>query len=272
MAGAPSTSYGMNLPLNFRWVNAEGQYGDPELANLAPKDVVVYTDHCIQYSHKIGKKKIAWLIEPEEYFPWSYAWIKENYHEFDYVFTWRKDLLSWDKRFQFLKPGNSWIKREDISVYPKTKMCSMIASAKEFMSGHVLRRKIFTDFANSFDRYGRDTVPLDYVLDAYKDYMFTVVVENVHQDFMFTEKLVTPILCGTIPIYSGCPSLSNFFDMRGIITLDSIDQMPSILESLTVEKYQQMLPFAELNFRLAQKYQLLEDDLYEKLVELKVIK
>lgn len=272
MAGKPSTSYGINCPLNFRWANAEEQYGDPELANIVKKDIVVYTDHCIQYPNKIGQNKIAWLIEPEQYFPWSYAWIKENFHEFELIFTWHKDLLSIDKRFHFLNPGNSWIKREDASIYSKTKLCSMIASDKQFMSGHILRREIFNGFANSFDRYGKDTVPLDYVIEAYKDYMFTIVVENVNQDYMFTEKLITPMLCGTVPIYSGCPSLGNFFDMRGIITFDKIWQIPNILETLTIEKYKKMLPFIELNFRLAQRYQLLEDNLYEKLVELKVIK
>lgn len=272
MAGATSTTYGINLPLNHQWVNLEDQYGNPELINTGRSDVVVYTDHCIQFPDKIGKTKIGWLLEPEEYFPWSYAWVRENYKEMDYIFTWKKELLSIDSRFIFLKPGNSWIRRADAQIYPKTKLCSMIASDKDFMEGHQLRRNIFARYQDRFDRYGKDTVPLDYVLPAYQDYMFTVAVENVKEDYMFSEKLVCALLTGTVPIYWGCPSLSNFFDMRGIITFDTSNQVRGILDSITPEKYNEMLPYIQKNYYLAKKYELIDDSLYEKLVEMKLIK
>lgn len=271
MVGKTSTSYGINDPLHFRWVHLEDQFGQPYLIDTVPHDICVYTEHMIHMPDKIGKVKIGWMIEPEEYIPGAYEWIKENYDEFDYIFTWNKELLSISKKFIFLNPGGSWITREEAEIFPKNKLCSMIASDKEFMSGHKIRRQVFEQFKNRFDRYGRDTVPLLNIIDAYKDYMFTVVVENVKQDYMFSEKLTTPILCGTIPIYYGCPSLVNFLDIRGIIPFNEIEELPSILDSITEDKYMVMLPYVKENFKLAKKYQLLEDSLYYKLVELKLI-
>ena len=270
-AGKHSSTYGINLPLNFRWLNAEEQFGNPDYANIASKEIVVYTDHCLTWPDKIGKIKIGWLIEPEEYIPDLYQYIKENYDQFDYIFTWNKELLFVDRRFIFLEPGNSWMKREDIQIYNKTKLTSMIASEKKFMAGHCFRRHIFERYSGYFDQYGRDTNPVNEISEAFKDYRFTVVVENTRQDYMFTEKLITPLLCGTIPIYYGCPSIGKFFNMDGIITFTTEQRFNQIITSLSDELYEKMLPAVEDNFHKARKYQLLEDNLYIKLIQLKLI-
>ena len=43
----------------------------------------------------------------------------------------------------------------------------------------------------------------DNKLAGLKDYMFTIVIENVVDDCWFTEKLMDSLLTGTIPIYWG---------------------------------------------------------------------
>jgi hypothetical protein len=289
MIGKFSTNYSIFPPLNFKWAHADDKYGDPSFVHRVPNDVVIYTDMQIMRQPKIGKVKIAWLLEPPEYEPKKYEYIKQNYREFDYIFTWDKNLLEIDSRFILYTTGNSWIPRDEIAIYSKDKLLSMSASWKKFMSGHAIRHQILDRYMKSYNIHWfgkRGLNPADnYIapfdptiqntitnlIDAYKDYMFTIVVENQNLDYMFSEKLVSPILCGTIPIYYGMPSIDKFFDTRGMIIFDSIDELDDILSNLSLEKYEQMLPYARINFERAKGYQLLEDGIYDKLVEMKVL-
>ena len=47
--------------------------------------------------------------------------------------------------------------------------------------------------------------------DIYKDYKFSIVIENyIHPEY-FSEKIMIPLLCGCIPIYIGCTNINNYF-------------------------------------------------------------
>jgi len=289
MIGKLSSTYGITTPLQLRWVHADEKYGHPDARYTTPTDVVFYSDRCVWQSDKIGKVKIGWLIEPSEYEPRVHAWIKDNYNQFDYVFTWNEELLKLSPKFKQYTTGNSWIAREDIGMYPKTKLLSISASWKNFLSGHKIRHEIIGKYKKKFniDWYGkRGQNPQDNIIkpfdpevqntitdliDAYKDYMFTIVVENASVDYMFTEKLVSPVLCGTIPIYYGMPSIGQYFDTRGMIIFNSVNELDDILSSLTEQKYHDMLEYAKINFEKAKNYQLIEDGIYNQLKEMKIL-
>jgi hypothetical protein len=292
MNSKASSSYDVNLPLKFKWAFCldHPRYGNPKLINEVSHDVVFYTDECIWLPNKIGKIKVAWMLEPPEYSPQTFEWISINYKEFDYVFTWDKELLKIDKRFIFYPPGNSWVPREEIGIYPKNKNISIVASFKNFMAGHKLRHNIINTYKQKYDIdwYGRRDIlysdknyiaPFDKnvqntvenILDAYKDYMFTIVVENSIRDYAFSEKIVTPIMAGTIPIYNGCKSIGDFFDTRGIITFDTLEELDNILGSLNEQKYNEMLPYVKENFERGKNYQLMEDYIFNKLLEMDLI-
>lgn len=49
------------------------------------------------------------------------------------------------------------------------------------------------------------------VLSVYKDYKFSIVIENTQEPEYFTEKIIIPLLCGCIPIYLGCKNINNYF-------------------------------------------------------------
>ena len=53
---------------------------------------------------------------------------------------------------------------------------------------------------------------------------------------------------------------------------NSVNELDDILKSLTPEKYQEMLPYVKINFEKAKNYQLLEDGIYDMLVNMDVIK
>lgn len=288
--GSTSSTYGIVNPLKFKWVNGSRKYGSMKNVAQADKSVVFYTDNCVWTKHKIGDVKIAWLLEPDEFLPGVHHWIKENYEEFDIIFTWDKSLLELSNKFKFYTPGNSWIPRNQIEIYPKDKLLSISASWKKFMSGHKIRHEIIDAYMVKYNIhwYGKRglnpeenyILPFDpnvqntieHLIDAYKDYMFTIVVENVSKEDMFSEKIVSPILCGTIPIYYGIKTIGNYFDERGIIQFSSVEELDEILASLSPEKYESMLEYAKINFEKAKKYQLLEDGIYDQLVEMNIIK
>jgi hypothetical protein len=53
------------------------------------------------------------------------------------------------------------------------------------------------------------------------------VIENVVDDCWFTEKLLDSFLSGTIPIYCGCPTIGDFFDLQGMLLFTSVDELVS---------------------------------------------
>lgn len=240
--------------------------------DLKISDIVIYTDKMVFNKNKIGKVKIAWLFDSDPaHKPQLYNYIVQNYKEFDYVITWDKELLAVDNRFVYLPYGNVPIAIDQFVMYPKTKLLSIIASEKTFLIGHKLRHEVIAKYGNKMDLYGRGYNPIDSLLHALKDYKFSICIENVQRDWGFSEKVVTPILCGTIPIYWGC-DLSKFFDIRGIIIFNNISEIPDIIDSLTDEKYNDMLPYALDNFEKAKKYRRNEDNLFELLVKLNVLR
>ncbi len=84
--------------------------------------------------------------------------------------------------------------------------------------------------------------------------MFSITIENSKEDYMFTEKLIDCFLTGTIPIYYGCPSIGNFFNSNGIIMIDSLEDLSTILPTLNEELYNNMRPYIEENYKTAQQY------------------
>jgi len=90
-------------------------------------------------------------------------------------------------------------------------------------------------------------------------------MENQSRDYHFSEKLINPIIVGTIPIYYGMPSIGDYFDTRGMIIFNDVEEIGDILSSLNEELYDSMLPYARENFKIAQDYILSEDWMYENI-------
>lgn len=205
--------------------------------------------------------KIAWLVEPKSIFPFTYEDIIENEHKFDYIFTHDEDLLNRSDKYKLLIMGQSRIEDKDAQIYPKTKTVSMIASHKMITEGHKLRHQVKGDI----DRYGHDYINFDSKLDPLKDYMFSICIMNSRVNNFFTEVLTDPIRTGAIPIFWGCPNIGNFFDKRGIIEFSTLDELYTILPTLTKEKYRSMLPFAYKNLLMSNNYVSTEDSLFRYL-------
>jgi hypothetical protein len=84
--------------------------------------------------------------------------------------------------------------------------------------------------------------------------MFSIAMENCKKDFYFTEKLIDCFRTKTIPIYWGCPSIGNFFDINGMITFNTVAELNTILSKITNEYYYSKIESIENNYKKSFEY------------------
>ena len=87
---------------------------------------------------------------------------------------------------------------------------------------------------------------------ALNDYMFSIVVENDIYDTYFTEKITDCFATGTVPLYYGPKSISDYFNTEGIIFLEgSIEDMCETIKNIDESEYHN-------------RKEAIEDNLYPK--------
>lgn len=135
-------------------------------------------------------------------------------------------------------------------VIEKKNVMSMIFSEKNSAPGHKYRHALIAHIINSnlpIDIYGRGCQMLPEHLrnrpnikgvfnetEPYDDYIFTISIENFTSNHYFSEKIISPIMCGTIPIYLGCKNIEKyvkdfFVPMTGVYK-DDIELIMDVLK------------------------------------------
>jgi hypothetical protein len=253
---APSSSW-YNQPNDFEWCRSIGD---------DVKEIVITNLFSVS---KYPKKKVyGWLIEPPEFTPSSYNFAKENYGKFEKIFTYDKELLNISEKFELLPIGGCWIEEKDRYIHEKNKLVCTITSNKKTLSGHRYRHEILNS-TQKVDLYGSGFISIDKKIDVLKDYMFCVVVENQKMDFLFTEKIIDCFVTGTIPIYWGCPSIGNFFNLDGILVFNTTNEFLTIIENLSFELYQNKIKAVKENFELCKNYLVSDNHVYNKIKNIK---
>ena len=85
-------------------------------------------------------------------------------------------------------------------------------------------------------------------INGLQSYMFSITIENCKSDYWFTEKLIDCFLTGTVPIFWDA-SIHKFFNVRGMLIFDTLEECINIINNLTVEKYTEMLPYIRENLK-----------------------
>ena len=235
--------------------------------------ITLFTDHYILHpvvEQVKCKTKIAWCLES----PAVQKVVHENIHtvadKFDYVFTYREDLIASDpKKFLPNTPGGTFIKDEDIGfdVKEKTKNCSLILSGKRDLEGHQLRHLIAQN-CQGIDLYGwgSPTGFMQYKLPALEHYKFSITIENTRAPHYFTEKLVDCLLTGCVPIYWGALNIEKYFNIDGFVLFNSYQELATI--KLNAETYLKKEEAIKENFLLAKNYISSDDVLATKILKL----
>ena len=257
--GEYDCSSNRNLPKLFKWV---------------PKDTKEDYEHTIYVDHYIGsvgfndpsREKLGWLLESpqmnEQIIRQLLSDLPKVREHFKYIFTCMDSLIELGEPFVYsISNAVPWIWEENRNIHPKTKLVSMIASNKGWLRGHQNRLKWVEKLKDKVDLFGTGRpFQLKDKEDGIRDYMFSVAIENDASDTYFTEKLTDCFVMGTVPVYYGSRKVvEKYFDPRGVIFLEDDPD----LQTLSKEKYEELMPFIEKNFKLAQKLPIAEDYIYE---------
>lgn len=224
---------------------------------------------------KINPYNFIMIHEPNEFFG-MHNWVLKNSNLFTGILTWNEDILNKCSNAVLFHHSCNHLKEDYIESFtnPHKKFeVFYLSGAKKISEGHQLRQKIYQvkDQINIPKKWY-------YVLDDFnwedfnkggvgrpsdeshnwnkslflKDPMFHVCVENVKYNNWFTEKITEAFLTKTLPIYWGCPNISEYgYDERGIIRFDSIEELIYIVNNLTEEKYFEMKPYIDYNYEIA---------------------
>jgi len=239
-----------NHPTEFEWVRSD------------LSDYIVLSDHSIHKVDRYANKKVyGWLLESPHITSHAYQFAKDNYEKFEKIFTFKKELLELSDKFVSIPLGGCWLNETERKIYDKSKMTSIIASPKRQTEGHRLRHDVIARFP--IDAYGGGYQKVENKIEALKDYYFSVIIENCKEDYYFSEKLIDCFMCGTVPIYWGCPSIGDFFDVDGMIIFNDLNELEQTLKSITTGWYHQRKQAIENNFELAKKYLVAEDEIYK---------
>ena len=121
--------------------------------------------------------------------------------------------------------GYMWHSRPPKEILYKPKLMSIIVSEKIFAPGHIYRHSLVQNIINNnlpIDIYGRGSGQyagnnrriMGTFNDAepYKDYMFSICIENYICNHYFSEKIITPLMYNCMPIYYGCKNINLYVD------------------------------------------------------------
>lgn len=222
-------------------------------------------------------------LEPEAIRPVEKQ-IIENANNYDFILTFNDTVLKkCSNAYKYLF-GMTRILPNDmnnININNKKFTITSVTNDKLMTIGHHFRHSIYykqehilnipTNFFLSNDCRSLPIIknnprlggPCESKIDLFKESQFSLVIENSRQINYFTEKLGDCLITKTIPIYYGCPNISEFFDVTGWIILDneSTDELIEKVKLLTPDYYLKYINIINKNFELVKQYIDLQENL-----------
>jgi hypothetical protein len=262
---------------NINMVGGGFQHDICSSANNIPKaiewvkdcsaDISIHIDHSI-FSSPINKNKknYAWIVEAKNIIPNVYETSKKNIsfleENYELIFTHDQELVNLSNKFRLaLCNARTWITNPKIQK--KTKLISMIASSKVMCSDHVYRQQIIKKYQGKLDHFGKGFKEISKKEQGLSEYCFSIAMENGTYPVMFSEKITDCFAIGSIPIYYGTDTISNYFNKDGIIMLtDNFN-----IDTLSYDYYESKLDAVKDNFERTINLPIAEDYLYESFIK-----
>jgi hypothetical protein len=223
------------------------------------------------------------IHEPNEFFG-LHTHAKTYSHLFTAVITWNEELLNdLSNAVSFTYNGQTLDNDYINSIQPKEFNVSFLCGTKNLVDGHKVRHEVYklkdqinipnkwyyvledydseTNTRPGYSEYSKDLSHIPLGVDPisygrrvlFDNSMFNVVIENVNYNNWYN-KIGDNFVTKTVPVYWGCPNISDFgYDERGIIRFQTTEELLNIINNLTPETYQQMLPYIEYNYELAKQ-------------------
>ena len=242
-------------------------------------DTHFYTHNSMLETMGKPKRKYGMLIEAEIICPDDYKIFLKNpglENNFNLIFTYSDKILEKipNSRYvpYYIKPGYKHLNTIGSSenYNNKSKNISIIASGKETVHLHKYRNSIARQCKTSFlaDTYGTiDGGRYCDISEPFKDYRFSIVVENEITPYGFTEKITNCFAAMTIPVYLGATKINNIFNPDGIIQFKMTDDIEKILKFCTKEYYKERIPAILDNYNRININKSADDIMYEKYIQ-----
>jgi hypothetical protein len=220
-------------------------------------------------------KRYGMLIEAEIIVPDDYKIFKKNknlVNDFDLIFTYSDKILDAIPNARYvpycIKSWYNSLEMEGGNQYRhKTKDISIIASGKTMVPLHKYRNAIAMQCKTRqlADTYGTfDGGRYCDISEPFKDYRFSIVIENEITPYGFTEKITNCFAAMTIPVYLGATKIDSLFDPDGIIHFNINDDIENVLKQCSREFYEERIPAIINNFNKVNKGKTGLDIIYEK--------
>jgi hypothetical protein len=190
-----------------------------------------------------NKRELHTICSPENvFFIVEEAYRERQYQEgflkqFGGVLTYRDDIQH-NKKINIDHEINTWHVSPTLDQLTtsnnilKTKELSIVCSDLFILSGHKARftfvNRLIGHFKDKIDFYGKGLNFVDDKWVALAPYKYSVAIENSKFDGYFTEKITECYLAHCMPIYSGAPDISKYFDANSFLEIDVNDYIGSI--------------------------------------------
>lgn len=246
------------------------------------KEIELYVDVVPNSPGKDGVIRFVLLIEPPEIIDLTNFAIEKFGVTYKYLLTHNSEILNnLDSENVYLfEYGTTWI--NNYSFPNKDFSITSLVGGKNIAPGHKLRRELWssqsqiinpTNFFMSGNFKGdlqshNNNPTLGNKKEPLFSSQFHVCIENTKRDNLFTEKLMDCLQTKTIPIYWGCPNIEKWFDTRGFIIVNNIDDIIAACNYLDEETYNKMICYAEINFELSKKYIKLNNRIKSKIIQI----
>lgn len=224
--------------------------------------------------------KVAWMMEGPGVYQWGQfapikEWLLAHLDIFTMVATCNDSLVAqYPDKFVFVPFGGIAVPLEKTQIYEKTKLCSMTAG--HMYPPRYLVRDIVAD-SGKVDilgrAYGKPYVTTD---EGFADYMYHLTIASSCVNRYFSSNLMDAFACGTIPIWWGCPGISDFFDMNGVIVINpagrsfdtfATDEFKKIMEMINPDDYKSRSVAIKTNHQLVEKFRTPDNTLWENVLE-----
>jgi hypothetical protein len=188
------------------------------------------------------------------------------YHkQFDKILTSYPEVLSSCENSELFLYASCWIlTREDktranhrneyYNIFDTNKrfLLSHVMSNKNYLLGHNLRHNTaeLIRKPRSLEVFFPPSIEMEKKYELFEHAMFHIAIENTKNINYISEKVVDCFMSYTIPIYWGCPNISEYFNKDGIIFFETKEELEHILDNLTPDDYYKRLDAVKENYEI----------------------
>ena len=247
-----------------------------KLSHLNHLDLSIFIDSPPINQDDLSSINILVIQEPNEYFG-IHDWAIKNQNLFSLILTWDDKVINNCSNALLMPFGHTWFTPEQYyEPHPKKFQISHLCGKLNKTYGHSLRHELLARQneiktpIKFFDVYGeRHDIEKARVgkEEVFGDSMFGVAIENTSHRGYFTEKILDCFLLKTIPIYWGCSNITDFFNYKGIIQVNNVDDMIYTINNLEEDFYTSHKEVIEENWLTAHNFVDYQQNIVTKITE-----